>query len=94
MTQKNLVALFAAGIIPLRKEVSILKTSVSLLHSVFNQVRMPVDKLDQFLTTLAAWNGPGYNSIQMEGARHVLASIVNKRTDGGFVPDPISSSPC
>jgi hypothetical protein len=55
---------------------------------------MPVDKLDQFLTTLAAWNGPGYNSIQMEGARHILASIVNKRTDGGFVPDPVSSSPC
>jgi hypothetical protein len=35
VTQKNLVALFAAGIVPLRKEVGILKTSVSLPHSVF-----------------------------------------------------------
>lgn len=88
MTHKNLILLFAAGIVPLCKEVSVFRRSLlNDLAEFIKQVRIPIEKPDQFMTSLSEWDGVGHNILQMDGVRHILASIVNKRTDGPCAPD-------
>ncbi|KAF8637616.1 hypothetical protein AX17_002685 [Amanita inopinata Kibby_2008] len=71
VTQKNTVALIAAALIP--------------LHS---QVRIPVPDLNQFLHNIFAWGlNSADNDLQRNSAWHIVATIVNKRTEdvSGFL---------
>jgi hypothetical protein len=55
-----------------------------------SQVHIPVAKPDQFLSDVVAWTLTTDNALQKEAGWHILATFVNKRTEGVFSLDIIS----
>lgn len=80
--QKNLIMLFAAGVISLRKEVNPYSCVLGYLLSIL-QLRPPVPAPEIFLDRLWTWSLEcADNDLQRRSVWHMIASIVNKQAEG------------